>query len=341
MWRVVCVLSVLCVVVCVVVVVACVVSPCVLATRANVETHVRVLPACTGTFWIETRRAFWTYTRSPSLSQHTDTHTNTTRRQTERARERYRKEDERGERRDDERRGRRKRERRKKKQRSHVHQRWHLKHLGQAQKHEIIVESQRLWTAQIMERTCSRLRLLVRKWPKQWHDSSNHSLHLIKLFNSSSPERHSGGNQLWDGSVCLSPVSPSMTIDLHVSIATPPRFPMTLRFWSSVHHMSGLDKDEKHTHNTHTYTYLCSFTYVYTSIHWDMHVIMNRHGHNHIRNGIVWVQTGHSTCTCTATVCDWTLNTPKIRNVQKTLTAATKFEFESANYSKTTRNRSN
>ena len=44
---------------------------------------------------------------------------------------------------------------------------------------------------------------------------------------------------------------------------------------------------------------------------------MNRHGHHNIRNGIVWVQTGHNTCTCTATVCDWTLTTPKIRIVQK------------------------
>ena len=30
---------------------------------------------------------------------------------------------------------------------------------------------------------------------------------------------------------------------------------------------------------------------------------MNRHGRHHIRNGIVWVQTGHSTYTCTATFC--------------------------------------
>ena len=29
---------------------------------------------------------------------------------------------------------------------------------------------------------------------------------------------------------------------------------------------------------------------------------MNRPGHNNIRNGIVWVQTGQSTCTCTATL---------------------------------------
>ena len=52
--------------------------------------------------------------------------------------------------------------------------------------------------------------------------SFNHSLYLTKLFNSSSTEGHCGGNQLLDGSVCLSPLSTSITNDLHVSIATPP-----------------------------------------------------------------------------------------------------------------------
>ena len=33
-----------------------------------------------------------------------------------------------------------------------------------------------------------------------------------------------------------------------------------------------------------------------------MCLIMNRHGHNNIRNGIAWAQTGHSTGTCTATL---------------------------------------
>ena len=32
-----------------------------------------------------------------------------------------------------------------------------------------------------------------------------------------------------------------------------------------------------------------------------IHVIMNHQRHNNIRNGIVWVQTGHNTCTCTVT----------------------------------------
>ena len=51
-------------------------------------------------------------------------------------------------------------------------------------------------------------------------DSSNHSLYLIKLFNSSYPEKNFGGNQLLDGSIRLSPLSPRMTNDLHNSIAT-------------------------------------------------------------------------------------------------------------------------
>ena len=33
-----------------------------------------------------------------------------------------------------------------------------------------------------------------------------------------------------------------------------------------------------------------------------VHVIMNRHGRHNIQNGIVWVQTGQSTCTCTVSL---------------------------------------
>ena len=44
-------------------------------------------------------------------------------------------------------------------------------------------------------------------------------------------------------------------------------------------------------------TYL---TYVYI---FCFFVIMNRHGHQNIRNGIVWEQTGHSTGTYTAALC--------------------------------------
>ena len=39
------------------------------------------------------------------------------------------------------------------------------------------------------------------------------------------------------------------------------------------------------------------------NIYIHIRVIMNRQGHHNIRNGIVWAQTGHSTGTCTATLC--------------------------------------
>ena len=50
--------------------------------------------------------------------------------------------------------------------------------------------------------------------------SSNRSKYLMKLLSSSCPEGNCGGNQLFDGSVCLSPQSPSVTDVWHVSIAT-------------------------------------------------------------------------------------------------------------------------
>ena len=72
-------------------------------------------------------------------------------------------------------------------------------------------------------------------------DSSNHSLYLIKLFNSSYPEGNSGVNQQLDGSISLSPLHPSITNDLHVSIATSlhQSFLLTLPFSGIVHHLSG------------------------------------------------------------------------------------------------------
>ena len=58
--------------------------------------------------------------------------------------------------------------------------------------------------------------------------------------------------------------------------------------------------------DTHIHTYTCTYTctekHIYIYIYMYIHVIMNRHGHNNIRNGIVWVQTGHSTCTCTVSL---------------------------------------
>ena len=47
------------------------------------------------------------------------------------------------------------------------------------------------------------------------------------------------------------------------------------------------------------HVFATSLTYIYIYIE----VIMNRHGSHNIRHGIVWVQTGHSTGTCTATWC--------------------------------------
>ena len=60
-------------------------SLCVPAPRAHVSTHVRVVPAYTGTFWMHTRRRFWTHTRvfprffsaCRNTQTHTRTHTHT------------------------------------------------------------------------------------------------------------------------------------------------------------------------------------------------------------------------------------------------------------------------
>ena len=51
-------------------------------------------------------------------------------------------------------------------------------------------------------------------------DSCNHSLHLIKLINSTYPEGRFGSEPALDGSIILSPQHPSVTNELHVSIAT-------------------------------------------------------------------------------------------------------------------------
>ena len=51
-------------------------------------------------------------------------------------------------------------------------------------------------------------------------EASNHSLYLIQLQHTSYPEGNFGENQLLDGSISLSPLYPSLTNDLHVSIAT-------------------------------------------------------------------------------------------------------------------------
>src|SRR3546814_19839939 len=54
-------------------------------------------------------------------------------------------------------------------------------------------------------------------------EASNHYLYLIKLTFSTGccyPEGNFGGNQLLDGSISLSPLYPSSTLNLHVRIAT-------------------------------------------------------------------------------------------------------------------------
>ncbi|KAI3483704.1 hypothetical protein L1887_53434 [Cichorium endivia] len=58
---------------------------------------------------------------------------------------------------------------------------------------------------------------------------------------SSYPEGNFGGNQLLDGSISLSPLYPSQTNDLHVSIAAgpPPEFPLASPRSGIVHHLSG------------------------------------------------------------------------------------------------------
>ena len=55
------------------------------------------------------------------------------------------------------------------------------------------------------------------------------------------PKGNFGGNQLLDGSMSLSPLYPSFTIDLHVRTVCglPPGFPLALSYSSIDHHLSG------------------------------------------------------------------------------------------------------
>ena len=70
---------------------------------------------------------------------------------------------------------------------------------------------------------------------------------------------------------------------------------------------------------------------------------MNRHGHNNIRIGIAWAQTGHSTGTCTAALCVIEIGThQKNRIVHKTkIPQRRKSNSNLLINSKTSRNRSN
>ena len=134
-------------------------------------------------------------------------------------------------------------------------------------------------------------------------DSSNHSLSLIKLFVFSSPE----GNKLLDSSIRLSPLSQGITNDLNVSIAT--SLHQRLPFSNLVHHLfkSSL-KPLSRSRNIYIDKDIDIDFRIYIDFRKNQksvytYIIMNRHGHNNIRNGIVCSQPGHSTCTCTATLC--------------------------------------
>ena len=81
---------------------------------------------------------------------------------------------------------------------------------------------------------------------------------------------------------------PSVTNGLHVSIATPPGFLLTLRFSSLVHHLSGPDKTKKTTRNTQKHTY----THIHTYIHIHIHI----HTHTHIYTNTCTYTYVHSCC---------------------------------------------
>ena len=147
-------------------------------------------------------------------------------------------------------------------------------------------------------------------WEEHGPDSSNHSLSLIKLFSFSCPE----GNKLLDCSVGL---SHHERCERQYRHEPPPT--CALRQGSpsfkSTHSLSYSKHFPDHgiftctcTHkNTYAYTYsnTCSYTFTDLYIYKYLHIYKDiwRHGHHNIRNGIVWAQTGHGTCTCTATLC--------------------------------------
>ena len=60
---------------------------------------------------------------------------------------------------------------------------------------------------------------IIHRQKQQVSNSFNHSLYHVKIRLSSYPEGNFRGNQLLDSSMSLSPLYPSVTNDLHVSIA--------------------------------------------------------------------------------------------------------------------------
>ncbi|KAF1771882.1 hypothetical protein GQ600_11622 [Phytophthora cactorum] len=72
-------------------------------------------------------------------------------------------------------------------------------------------------------------------WP-----TSNLIFTSTSSINCCYPEGNFGGNQLLDGSISLSPLYPSLTIDLHVRIATSfHRVSLASPYSGIVHHLSG------------------------------------------------------------------------------------------------------
>ena len=132
-------------------------------------------------------------------------------------------------------------------------------------------------------------------------DSSNHSLYLIKLFIFCNLEGSPGGNQQPDGSTSLSPSPPSLR--------PPPQQHTT----SNTQRQRHTDTDKTQVYRTictsdtfrdvrlkESFTFHNGFMFFFKHLLQKyFHVIMNRQGRHNIRNEIVWVQTGHNTCTCT------------------------------------------
>ena len=146
-------------------------------------------------------------------------------------------------------------------------------------------------------------------------------LHSFAFPDKAVQFRLSEGNKLPDCPVGLSPFSPSITNDVNVSVAT--SLHQRLRFSGRVHHLSSPDTlcltqtTFKITENIHILVHIKIHMRIHIQIHMRIHIQIHirirshipisictcRQRHHNIRNGIVWAQTGHSTCTCTATLC--------------------------------------
>ena len=146
--------------------------------------------------------------------------------------------------------------------------------------------------------------------------------------------------------VGLSPFSPSITIDVNVSIAT--SLHQCLPFSSRVHHLfksrhSMSYSNHSQDHGIKTYTCTVKKKHIHIRIrsrisieflHIYLRVIMNQSSRTpqHSKWNCVGTNRPQHMHIYSHIVCDWTLNTPKFRIVQKYNLATTKFEFESANW---------